>query len=180
MRVPPTAFVLSIALALLAAAPLPASETPAGEPQEDGAPEVAQAADDSVVPARAVAKSQKPPVYPPAALAARIHGTVSVLVTVGVDGKVTDVTVIACDHPNVGFEDASVKSVSAWEFTPATKDGQPVEYQTTYSFSFRSGGSGGNGRVFVTAGSQGTDSNEVRQAGLADVPPPSSPVIPKR
>jgi len=96
--------------------------------EESEQPESEVVTDPAVTPPEIVLKSQKPPVFPPAAKAARFTGIVKVELQILTDGKVGEVKVLECTHPNVGFEEATVEAVKQWEFHPAMKDGEPVEF----------------------------------------------------
>ena len=139
--------------------------------EEEHIRKIAEPADETVTPARVIAKTQKAPEYPPAALAARFDGKVLVTLSILPDGKIGEVKVTESDHPNVGFEDATLKAVKQWEFTPATKDGKPVEYQTTYRLSFRLEGGGRGGRVDILAATGNAETDQVRQEALNMRPP---------
>jgi len=139
--------------------------------EEEHVTEIAQPVDKTVIPARVIAKTQKAPEYPPAALAARFDGTVVVTLSVQPDGKTRDLKVTECDHPNVGFEDATLKAVKQWEFTPATKDGKPVECETSYRLSFRLEGGGRGGRVDIMAATGNAETDQVRQNAMKMRPP---------
>ena len=143
--------------------------------EEEHIREIAQPADETVTPARVIAKTQKAPEYPPAALAARFDGKVLVTLSILPDGKIGDVKVTESDHPNVGFEDATLKAVKQWEFTPATKDGKPVEYETSYRLSFRLEGGGRGGRVDILAATGNAESDQNRQADAWKMRPPVPP-----
>jgi len=143
--------------------------------EEEHIREIAEPADETVIPARVIAKTQKAPEYPPAALAARFDGKVVVTLSILPDGKIGDVKVTESDHPNVGFEDATLKAVKQWEFTPATKDGKPVEYETSYRLSFRLEGGGRGGRVDILAATGNAESDQIRQAETWKMRPPVPP-----
>lgn len=64
--------------------------------------------------------------YPKAAIDAKMSGTVVLRVLVGADGLPKQVEVERSDAGPV-LEASAMESVSAWEFNPAEKDGQPVE-----------------------------------------------------
>ena len=148
---------------------LPAST--AQEPVQGAA--TTQAVNDGLVPPQIVLETQKAPVYPPAAQAARFSGVVTLNFTILRDGSVGDVKVLECTHPNVGFEKASIKAVKKWRFDPATKDGEPVDYARTFRLTFRRAGPGGNAYVTGQIGSSGA----TPAAGAS--PQPSSSATPK-
>jgi TonB family protein len=106
-----------------------------------------------LVPPQIILKTQKSPEFPPAALAARFTGTVTLRVTVQPDGQVGDVDIVHCTRPKVGFEDASIAAVKQWRFEPATNAGEPVEYTTQFRLNFRNPKAGS---AYVTAGPGGT------------------------
>jgi protein TonB len=110
-------------------------------------------AEPGFVPPRVIAASQTAPAYPPAALAGRFDGLVELRVTVRPDGTVGDVDVLWCDHPQLGFEEASVAAVRRWRFRPARRAGEIVESDTTLRLTFRPGGTGPGREAYVTAGS---------------------------
>ena len=66
------------------------------------------------------------PRYPKAARKAGVQGQVTARATIDVDGKVTDVTIVACDPKDMGFEGATIDAVRQWEYSPATIEGRPV------------------------------------------------------
>ncbi len=71
--------------------------------------------------------------YPEAAMASGLHGTVSVLVDVDTDGRVTSARFER--GPKV-FESVSLQTASKLAFSPATIDGIPVPVTTRISFHF--------------------------------------------
>ena len=64
------------------------------------------------------------PVYPPAAKAMRLQGTVRLSAKVNAQGRVTEVTWIS-GHGL--FQENAVSAVRQWRYKPATLDGQPIE-----------------------------------------------------
>lgn len=110
--------------------------------------------DPGFIPPRVIASTQTAPAYPPAALAGRFDGLVELRVTVRSDGTVGNVDVLWCDHPQLGFEEASVAAVRQWHFRPARRAGEVVETDTTLRLTFRPGGAGPGREAYVTVGSQ--------------------------
>jgi len=106
---------------------------------------------DGVTPPQVKAKSRIQPYYPATARASRALGTVVIAAAVLQDGKVGETRVVSCDHPNVGFEESALAAVKRWKFSPATKDGQPVDSYTFVHMQFSppSGRMGGGGVVSV-------------------------------
>jgi TonB family protein len=92
--------------------------------------------------ARLVPESRVTPEYPPAALAARFDGSVTVEAQVRADGTVGDVLVTESSHPGIGFEEAAADAVQRWQFEPARLAGDPVESYQLYRLHFRSGVTG--------------------------------------
>lgn len=75
-----------------------------------------------VEPTRTFAPS---PVYPEAALAARLHGVVALESTIDREGRVSDVSVLR--PAPLGMTEAAVEAVRQWRFEPSYLDGRPVE-----------------------------------------------------
>ena len=137
-----------IVIALLVI-PAAAAEEP---PPETAPPERTEAATDGkLTPPLIILKTQKAPIYPPAALAGRFTGAVTLRVTVLKDGKVGDIEIVRCSHPNLGFEQASIAAVKLWQFEPATKNGEPVEYERKFKLNFRHSGDGSGRNPYVSA-----------------------------
>jgi protein TonB len=78
---------------------------------------------------------QAEPVYPDAALAARIAGNVTLAVLIDERGRVTEVTVVEA-QPEGLFEASAVSMVSASTFTPAMKDGRAVRSRLLFAVEF--------------------------------------------
>jgi TonB family protein len=74
------------------------------------------------------------PEYPPAARQFRLGGEVVVDVTVGLDGKVENV-VVTKGRPILN--DAVVRAVRRWSFTPFIVDGRPRKVKSTLTFNFQ-------------------------------------------
>jgi TonB family protein len=65
-----------------------------------------------------------PPFYPLSKRMEGIEGRIDLVVTIGVDGSVTDVSVLAATAPE--FRDYAVAAARDWKFIPAKVDGKPV------------------------------------------------------
>jgi TonB family protein len=77
---------------------------------------------------------EKPaPVYPPIARAARVQGTVVVLILVDEAGKVRAAQAES-GHPLL--QAAAVKAVRGWTFSPMRLDGRPVKLMGTVTVNF--------------------------------------------
>jgi protein TonB len=74
------------------------------------------------------------PVYPQAAITAKIEGRVEVEVTVGIDGLVKDVKVLKSDSSYL--DQAAIDAVKQWVYEPFIKDGKPVEFINTIIVGF--------------------------------------------
>ena len=74
-----------------------------------------------------------PPIYPPAAKAKGIEGTVVVEVLIDKHGKLAKARIIS--GPEI-LGDAALKAIKAWKFEPATAQGQPVEETTQIKVAF--------------------------------------------
>ncbi len=79
---------------------------------------------------------QAQPQYPPRAYRERISGTVVVGLVCDTDGSVTSARVVQSSG-NRELDDAAVKSVLQYKFTPGIKDGQPVRTKFKVSVAFR-------------------------------------------
>lgn len=62
------------------------------------------------------------------------HYEVSLALTIGEDGAVSDVEVVASDQPLL--DPAALAAVASFRFAPATVDGAPVPVRITYRYSF--------------------------------------------
>ena len=69
---------------------------------------------------------REPPAYPDAVRATGIEGAVEIALTVLRDGRAGWVRVLARRRTGY-FEQAAAEGVRRWRFTPARKDGEPVE-----------------------------------------------------
>ena len=73
------------------------------------------------------------PVYPPLAKQAQIQGTVRFNATIGTDGTVKNLDVVA-GHPLL--VEAAQEAVRQWVYKPTLLNGQPVEVQTQIDVNF--------------------------------------------
>lgn len=97
-----------------------------------------QATQPKVVIQNAVLIKQVRPRYPTAAARMRRQGWVMVQFTVGVDGKVRDVSVVD-SQPHHVFDRAATNAVSRWEFKPALRNGQPMAVTMRKQINFTLG-----------------------------------------
>lgn len=78
------------------------------------------------------------PIYPPAALAARIEGIVWVRLLIDTSGNV--VTVIVAKESSAtgwGFEESALDAARWCKFTPAIQQGRPIALWVTFPFEFK-------------------------------------------
>src|ERR1017187_1304290 len=75
------------------------------------------------------------PEYPLALRAQKIQGTVTLAVTIDVGGVPRDIHVTQSADP--GLDAQAIAAAGRWQFTPARKDGQPVEAPAILQFTFR-------------------------------------------
>ncbi len=94
-------------------------------------------------PAAAQSEANKPtlvssaaPSYPAEAVRKHTEGWVEVEFTVGVDGKVSAVSVVKAQPTRV-FETEAVRAVKQWIFKPAMRDGQAVESHVRQRIDFK-------------------------------------------
>jgi TonB family protein len=77
-----------------------------------------------------------PPVYPPLAKQARIHGLVRLRATIGKDGRVGELRIVS-GHPLL--VPAALEAVKKWVYEPVLLDGEPVEALTEVDVNFTLG-----------------------------------------
>jgi peptide/nickel transport system substrate-binding protein len=85
---------------------------------------------------RAKPVKQIKPQYPESARSLGATGRVVVRVLVGTNGKVMKATVLS-SFGNPACEEAALAAAQQWEFTPATKDGEPFEQNVSIPFDFQ-------------------------------------------
>ncbi|MBN1424382.1 energy transducer TonB [Candidatus Fermentibacteria bacterium] len=86
-------------------------------------------------PTRPVITKQVSPVYPRAAEAAGISGTVEVEFEVGIDGRARDFKVVK--SLGAGCDESAVDALKQWEFKPATQGGKPVPVRISFPIVFK-------------------------------------------
>lgn len=72
--------------------------------------------------------SQVPPIYPPAAIAAHISGTVTLHAIVGTDGKIRELNVVSGPAE---LTQSAIDAVKQWRYQKTLLNGQPIEVDTT-------------------------------------------------
>lgn len=73
------------------------------------------------------------PFYPKEALQQRVEGTVKIHVTVGEDGRVKDLRVLSGP---ASLTSAALDAATYWRYTPALRNGEPVEMEEDVSVEF--------------------------------------------
>jgi protein TonB len=74
------------------------------------------------------------PVYPEAAMGSKLQGTVIVEAIIDGSGAVADTRIVR-GVPE--FNDAALKAVSQWEFTPTLLNGEPTAIICTVTVTFQ-------------------------------------------
>ena len=75
------------------------------------------------------------PLYPQAALAGEIGGSVTLLILIDESGRVTDVSVVDASPQDV-FEESARRALAATAYTPAQKDGRAVRSRILVKFDY--------------------------------------------
>lgn len=83
---------------------------------------------------REAARFKQEPEYPAAARQFRLSGQVVAEFTVGLDGKVENISVT---KGNPLFSDAVTRAVRKWSFSPFLVDGRPRRVKSTLTFNFQ-------------------------------------------
>jgi len=88
----------------------------------------------AVAPSERTPIKQVPPVYPEQAKNAGVQGSVSLHVTIGIDGAVKKLTVVS-GPPSL--TQAAMDAVGQWRYKPYLFEGKPVEVETTVVVNFQ-------------------------------------------
>jgi len=75
------------------------------------------------------------PIYPPQARMRRIEGSVHLEFVVAADGTARDVRVTSAQPSDV-FNEAAVRAVQMWRFSPGTREGKPVAVRVRQKVDF--------------------------------------------
>ena len=75
------------------------------------------------------------PVYPDAAKAAGIQGTVILHAVIGMDGKLLSLRIMN-DQVDPELARVALEAVSQWRYEPTLLNGQPIEVDTTVNVNF--------------------------------------------
>jgi TonB family protein len=150
-----TSVLVLLVLAVVCTTPATRAEDPKpAEPAKADEEQAVETVVEEIVLPQVIIKSQVAPDYPPAALAARFEGVVVLELNVLKDGTVGDSKVVKCSHPNIGFEQAAIEATKKWRFEAALKEGEPIDYASTFRVNFRVAG---GGQPFVSWGAAGVD-----------------------
>jgi protein TonB len=83
-----------------------------------------------------ILESKVAPEYPELARTARLEGRVILQAVVHKDGTVSQVEVLNCNRPDLGFEQAAVEAITQWRYEPARQNGVPVDVYFTVIVDF--------------------------------------------
>ena len=76
------------------------------------------------------------PIYPAQARMRQIEGAVVLEFVVRRDGKASDIKVVTA-FPGDTFNDAAIRAVKRWRFTPGSRSGEPVPARVRQKISFK-------------------------------------------
>lgn len=159
-----TSALLLFGLAVVCTLPaVRAADSQPAEPAQAGAEQIVETVVEEIIPPQVIIKSQIAPDYPPAALAARFEGVVVLELMVLKDGTVGDTKVVKCSHPNIGFEQAAIEATKKWRFEAALKEGEPIDYASTFRVNFRVAG---GGQPYVSWGSASVESTDTTNSSI--------------
>lgn len=102
------------------------------EPQPEPAPKPEPVRTEAQIDSR----SKLQPPYPAAEERAEVTGSVTVLVTIGTDGRVKDVQKVRAAN-DAFYRATEQQALRYWRFKPAMVDGKPVESRKTMTVHFR-------------------------------------------
>jgi protein TonB len=129
----PARFVMAAPIA--AFAPSSASTASVAKPAAGGAGDATFETNQVSAPARLLARANV--VYPPEARAQEIETDVRVEIVVDETGRV--VAAHSLSNAGYGLDDAALRSIRQYRFSPATKDGRPVRIRMRWTVQFRLG-----------------------------------------
>ncbi|HEX2675271.1 MAG TPA: TonB family protein, partial [Polyangiales bacterium] len=114
--------------------PEPAEPAPPAQPAPPGSPAQPGEAPKGPVLVAPKLKQFVEATYPPDAAAQGIAGRVELSLVIGVDGTVTEATVLTpAGH---GFDEAALEAGKKLTFEPATRDGQPIVARIAFPYVF--------------------------------------------
>ena len=95
------------------------------------------AAQTQFVPSTQITATQTPrPDYPLEVACAGVGGTVVLTVTVGIEGKPTEVLLVQSSG-NATLDKSALERVPSWQFNPATRNGKPVPLSIQVPVNFK-------------------------------------------
>ena len=83
-----------------------------------------------------IASSRVHPNYPEMARKIGVKGPAVLQIVVQKDGTVGDIGILSSPARELGFDEAAIAAVRQWRFTPALKDGKPVDALWTVVVDF--------------------------------------------
>jgi TonB family protein len=87
-----------------------------------------------IVPPKVLEKTEEPK-YTDEAKAAKLEGTVGLIIVVGTDQRAHDIKITKSLDP--GLDASAINSIKTWKFQPGTKNGKPVSVQAKIDVNFR-------------------------------------------
>jgi TonB family protein len=81
-------------------------------------------------------RSEVKPRYTADAMRRRIQGTVSMSVVIQPDGTTGDVRIHQSLDPEFGLDEEALTAARQWQFTPGTRNGDPVPVLATIEMTF--------------------------------------------
>jgi protein TonB len=75
------------------------------------------------------------PAYTEEARALKLEGTVVLVLTVGIDGAPSNITL--AKGIGLGLDESALDAICQWRFRPALRDGQPVPVLANVEVNFR-------------------------------------------
>lgn len=106
-------------------------------PLQEACPVPLLAGVDEVSSPTLIPRSKVEPIYPMPARNEWAEGNVILQAIIDIGGNVTDVEILRCNNPGMGFEEAAVEAVRQWRYEPAMHKGQPVAVYFTLFVEFK-------------------------------------------
>ena len=131
----PVVVTLALEFRLSSTPPVPRPGVPAPAVESEFGKNAHKAGEPGLV--QPVRKQADEPIYTPAALRAKIQGTVTLEAVVLADGTVGEVRVTTSLDKDYGLDAAAVAAVKQWTFEPGTLNGQPVSVLVSVTAEFR-------------------------------------------
>jgi len=128
---PPTAITAQLGAAGLPSRPLGTFRAMTPPPRVAGPPPVPVRVGGDIRAPRKI--KDVAPVYPPLARSARVQGSVIIEAVIGTDGHVKDSRVLRSIPL---LDQAALDAVRAWQYTPPTLNGNPIEVVMTATITF--------------------------------------------